>query len=321
MEYKDYYATLGLTRQATPEEIKRAYRRLARKYHPDVSKEANAESRFKEIQEAYEVLKDPTKRTAYDNMGSNWKAGQEWTPPHGWNGNFEFRSDFTDPGSFSDFFETLFGRGHGDFRRVRTKRDQPNPQGQDNDHHAKIKIDIDDAYNGTTRSVVLAMPTMDAQGHITTSNRTIRVKIPQGIMAGQHIRLAGQGNRNSRGEPGDLYLEVLFHPHKLFTVEQRDVQLELPITPWEAALGRTITVPTLGGKVELRLPAGSQTGNKLRLRGRGLPGNPPGDQIVNLRLVIPEAKTLQAKEFYERMERELPLYPRNYDGVGGDVPH
>jgi curved DNA-binding protein len=290
MEYKDYYKTLGVARDASADDIKRAYRKLARKYHPDVSKEPNAENRFKDVAEAYEVLKDADKRAAYDQLGSNWQAGQGFTPPPGWGSGFEFRSG-AGGGGFSDFFDSLFGRGFGDERGPRR------PAGRD-DQHAQIRITLEDAFHGSTRTVNLSQ----ADGR----TRTLEVRIPKGVRAGQRIRLAGQG-----GHGADLYLEIDFAPHRLYRLEGADLYLDLPVTPWEAALGATVKVPTLGGPVELTIPAGSQSGDRLRLRGRGLPAKPtPGDQYVVLKLVTPPARTEAARELYRRLATELPFDPR-----------
>ena len=307
MQYKDYYKTLGVARDASQDDIKRAYRKLARKYHPDVSKEPDAEARFKEVNEAYEVLKDPEKRRAYDQFGANWKEGQEFRPPPGWERGFDFAGGgYTGHGDFSDFFETLFGRaGRGAGVRLRGE-----------DQVARISIPLEAAYRGDTQSITLSMPEVGPDGYITRTTRTINLRIPPGITEGQRIRLAGQGVPGLGGGPaGDLYLEVSFQPHPYFHVDKRDIFLDLPITPWEAALGHTVTVPTLGGSVELKIPAGSQTGRKLRLKGRGLPGDPPGDQYVVLKIVTPPAHTEAAKAFYERMARELPMNPRAGLGV------
>lgn len=307
MEFKDYYKTLGVARDADQDEIKRAYRKLARKYHPDVSKEADAEERFKEMQEAYEVLKDPEKRSAYDSFGENWRAGQDFRPPPDWEPQFDFAGGgFTNAGQFSDFFESLFGRagrsggfGGGEFHM------------RGRDQYAKITIDLADAYRGTVRSIDLSMRAIDPSGRVVARPKTLNVKIPAGVTEGQRIRLAGQGEAGAgSGGAGDLYLEVDFAPHRLFKPEGKDIHLSLPVAPWEAALGRSVTVPTLGGKVEMRLPAGSQSGRKLKLKGRGLPGNPPGDQIVTLSIVTPLADTAEARALYERMEQELPMHPR-----------
>jgi len=312
MEFKDYYKILGVARDASQDDIKRAYRRLARKYHPDVSKETDAETRFKEVGEAYEVLKDPEKRAAYDRFGSDWQAGQEFKPPPGWDAGFEFKGGgFTDAEGFSDFFESLFGRaapGERPFHRGFRSRGE--------DHHARILVSLEDATQGATRSITLQAPELDAQGRVTTRPHTLNVKIPAGITEGQRIRLAGQGAPGLGGGPkGDLYLEVAFEPHALFRADGKDIYLDLPITPWEAALGHSVTVPTLGGKVDLKIPPGSQSGKKLRLKGRGLPGQPAGDQYVVLRIVTPAADTDSAKAFYEKMAAEMPLNPRAAMGV------
>ena len=315
MEYKDYYTILGVERTATQDEIKRAHRKLARKYHPDVSKEPNAEDRFKELQEAYEVLKDPEKRAAYDRLGADWKAGQDFRPPPDWDTGFEFSGGgFTGAGAagFSDFFESLFGAGspfgfagHGGGFGGREYR----MRGQD--HHARIRVDLEDAFRGTTRVVQLEVPEMDAQGHVFTRRHSLKVKIPSGIGEGQQIRLAGQGAPGAGGgPPGDLYLEVEFSPHSLFRVEGRDIYLNLPIAPWEAALGATVEVPTLAGKVELKVPAGARSGQKLRLKERGLPGPPAGDQYVVLQVVTPPAESDEARRLYEEMRRVMPFNPR-----------
>jgi curved DNA-binding protein len=308
MEFKDYYKIMGLERDASPDEIKRAYRRLARKYHPDVSKEADAEKHFKEVQEAYTVLKDPEKRRAYDQVGKHWKVGQEFHTPPNWGREFSFSAeDFTGGEVFSDFFETLFGRartwsgdrGGGTF----------SVRGQDQQAH--IQIDLEQAFHGTLRSFTLTMPEMAPEGQMVKRSRSLKVKIPPGVIDGQRIRLAGQGAPGMGGAPaGDLYLEVELSPHRLFRADKRDIHIELPITPWEAALGRKVKVPTLGGIVDLNIPAGSQSGRKLRLKGRGLPGKVSGDQIVTLKIVTPPADTVAAKAFYEHMERELPMDPR-----------
>ncbi|MFO7303957.1 MAG: DnaJ C-terminal domain-containing protein [Gammaproteobacteria bacterium] len=308
MNYKDYYKILGVERGASQEEIKRAYRRLARKYHPDVSKEANAEERFKEVQEAYEVLKDPEKRAAYDQLGSNWRAGQEFQPPPDWGRGFEFSFGGPDEDSgFSDFFASLFGARSPFGQRAR--RGGFARSGQD--HVAKIEIDLEDAYRGGTRTIELKSPQLSDDGHVIVKPRTLRVTIPPGVVEGQRIRLAGQGSPGVHGGPaGDLYLEVSFRPHRLFQVNGRDVTLKLPIAPWEAALGATVQTPTLGGPVELRIPPGARTDQKLRLKGRGLPGNPPGDQYVVLKIVLPPATTPEARALFERMRSELPFNPR-----------
>ena len=312
MEYKDYYRIMGVKRDASQDEIKRAYRKLARKYHPDVSKERDAEAKFKELGEAHEVLKDPQKRAAYDQLGSQWKAGQEFRPPPNWQGGFEFH-DFgggADIGGFSDFFETLFG---GAARRpgaagVRGSRDF---RGRGEDHHARVAVELADSYRGATRSITLQMPQVDERGRVGTRPRTLSVKIPQGIRQGQQIRLAGQGGAGfGGGEAGDLYLEVEFNPHGRYRVDGADVYLELPVAPWEAALGATIKVPTPAGAVDLKVPPNSQAGRKLRLKGRGIPASPPGDLYVVLQIVLPPADSERQRRAWEQVQREFAFNPR-----------
>lgn len=310
MEYQDYYQILGLERSASEDDIKRAYRKLARKYHPDVSKEKDAEAKFKEVGEAYKVLKDPETRAAYDRMGANWKAGQDFQPPPGWDAGFEFTGggDGRDYGEFSEFFESLFG-GRGRQRSTHGQAHGMQMQGQD--HHAKVMIDIEDAYHGAQRAITLQMPSLDAQGHVVTQSRTLNVTIPKGVREGQHLRLSGQGGPGFGGGPaGDLYLEIAFKPHAQYRVEGRDIYLQLPVAPWEAALGASIAAPTPEGAVQLTIPAGSSAGRKLRLKGRGLPGNPPGDLYVVLNIALPPADSDQAKDAYRAMQQAFDFNPR-----------
>lgn len=307
MQFKDYYQVLGVSRDADRESIKRAYRRLARRYHPDVSTENDAEARFKEVGEAYEVLRDPEKRAAYDRFGEHWKAGQEFRPPPDWDAGFEFRGA-PGAGRFSDFFETLFGAS-GPFAGARAATGGVSARGQD--HHAKILISLEDAFHGGRRRVRLQMPEADSRGQLTLKQRTLNVSIPRGIAAGQQIRLPGQGAPGiGAAAAGDLYLEIEFEPHARFRAEGRDIHAVLPVTPWEAALGARVTLPTLGGGVEVTVPAGAQSGQRLRLRGRGLPGQPDGDHYVELRMVTPPARDADAREFYRRMAERFRFDPR-----------
>ncbi len=314
MRYKDYYKILGVERTATQDEIKRAYRKLARKYHPDVSKEPEAEERFKEVNEAHEVLQDAEKRAAYDRLGADWKAGQDFTPPPGWDTGFEFSGGFgRGDGDFSDFFENLFGQGgpFGGFQGTRGRGGGFRMRGQD--HRARIRIPLEDAFHGGERAIRLETPQIDAQGRVSLHPHTLKVRIPAGVGAGQQIRLAGRGEPGTGGGPaGDLYLEVEFEPHPLYTVEERDIYLNLPITPWEAALGARVAVPTLGGAVDMKIPAGARSGQKLRLKGRGLPGHPAGDQYAVLQIVTPPADSAKAKHLYEEMARVMPFNPRRH---------
>lgn len=315
MEYKDYYKILGIKREASQEEVKQAYRRLARKFHPDVNKDPDAEEKFKDLGEAYEVLKDPEKRTAYDQFGPNWEAGQDFKPPPNWDAGFEFSGrDFTgaEQGGFSDFFQELFGHGRftGTGRRTETFRMQGENQ------YAKIVIRLEDAYHGSRQTLTLSRANVDEQGRVTTQPHTLHVTIPKGITEGQHIRLEGQGMPGfGGGASGDLFLEVAFAPHPQFQANGRDILHSLAVTPWEAALGTTVTVPTLGGNVDVKIPPGSQGGRKLRLKERGLCSkNKTGNQYVTLRIVVPEPKNEEQKKLYQEMARLMPTNPRTEEG-------
>ena len=330
MEYKDYYQIMGVERSATQDEIKRAYRKLARKYHPDVSKEADAEQRFKEVGEANEVLKDPEKRAAYDQLGANWKGGQDFNAPPDWDAGFEFNGGgFTggdaqhqgfnqaDASAYSDFFESLFGQG---FQQQGGYQQQSGFHQAGNDHHAKILIDLEDAMKGTTRSISLRVPDVDAGGHVTTKERTLKINIPKGIKQGQHIRLSGQGNPSmGQGKAGDLYLEIEFNPHSIYRVEGRDVYLDLPVAPWEAALGANVKAPTPGGVVDMKVKPGSTSGSKMRLKGRGIPAsssnNSAGDLYVILQIALPPATSDSEKAAYEKMQQSFSFNPREKLGV------
>lgn len=310
MEYRDYYATLDVDRKATQDEIKRAYRKLARKYHPDLSKEPDAERRFKEMGEAYEVLKDTEKRAAYDRLGADSSAGQDFRPPPDWNEGFEF-SHGDGAEAFSDFFETLFGQAVGG-RHGHT----PGFHARGRDRHARILIDLEDAYRGASRSISLAVPALDEHGHVLTREHKLNVQIPKGVYAGQHIRLTGQGEPGIGEAPGgDLYLEIAFRPHPIFHAEGRDLYLDLPVAPWEAALGAKVKVPTPTGALNVTIPADSSQGRRLRLKGKGIPSEPPGDLYVVLQLVLPPADSEEAKAVYLDMQSKLAFSPREKLGV------
>jgi curved DNA-binding protein len=315
MQYKDYYQVMGLSRDAGQDEVKRAYRKLARKYHPDVSKESDAEAKFKELGEAYEVLKDPEKRAAYNQLGANWKTGQDFKPPPNWDEGFEFKGGgFTagDAGDFSDFFEQLFGRAG--FQPAGAGR-QSGGHLRGQDSHAKIHIDLEDSYRGATRTISLSTPEMNAQGQLQVKHRSLNVKIPKGVKPGQHIKLAGQGSPGlGSGQAGDLFLEIAFNNHPLYRVSETDVYLDLPVTRWEAALGAKIKVPMPEGSVDLKIPPNSRQGGKLRLAGRGLPAKAPGDFFVVLQIVLPPANTEQAKAAYQNMQQALDFNPRQAMG-------
>lgn len=313
MKYRDYYQILGVARDASAEDIKKAYRRLARKYHPDVSKEAGAEEHFKEVAEAYEVLRDSEKRAAYDQLGHNWRAGQEFRPPPGWQGGpgrpGGFHSGNFGGRDFSDFFESLFGKGGmGGMGSMGGTRGF---QSAGQDQTVPLEISLEEAYHGGNRALQLQVPERSAGGTSTLRTRTLNVKIPAGVTTGQKIRLSGQGGAGLGGGPsGDLYLELTIQPHPRYTIQGRDILLELPLAPWEAALGGKVEVPTLGGSVTLNISANARNGQKLRLRGRGLPGHPPGDQLAVLRIVNPPADSEAARKLFQRMADELPFDPR-----------
>jgi curved DNA-binding protein len=324
MQYKDYYKILGVSRDASQDEIKRAFRKLARKYHPDVSKEADAEQRFKEVNEANEVLKDPDKRAEYDALGTGWHAGDEFRPPPGAGARHRER-EFSpeEAAQFSDFFSSIFGGmgggGMGGRPRGSVHDDLFRTRGAD--QTARIEVSLEDAYHGATRQLRLEVPEIDKDGRISAHTRTLNVRIPPGITEGQQIRLAGQGGPGvaaggKQAESGDLYLEVAFAPHPIFRSEGRDIHLQLPIAPWEAALGATVPVPTLGGKVSLKVPAGAQSGQRMRLKGRGLPGKPAGDAYVQLEIVNPPLDNDAARGAYRELaERFRSFNPRSRLGV------
>lgn len=288
MNNKDYYKVMGVSRDATEKDIKLAYRRLARKYHPDISKEENAEERFKEVGEAYEVLKDPEKRKVYDQYmnDSEWNRKAHHTThqnPYG-QSHEQYESSF-------DFFESLFGE--------KPFREQ---QSAGADIHGTIQVTLEEAYQGTVKEIHLSGVGAD---------QTLRVKIPAGVKSGSKIRLNGKGHPGlAQGKQGDLYLTIQVDKHRIFDVMGNDIYVTLPVTPWEVALGSTVAVPTLGGNVELKIPAGSQGGQTLRLKQRGLPGETPGDQYVILKIITPKPTTDAAKALYQKMAEEMPMNPR-----------
>lgn len=312
MQFKDYYQILGVPRNATADDIKKAFRRLARKYHPDVSKEPDAERRMQEINEANAVLSDPEKRAAYDQLGQGFRPGQEFHPPPGWDAGFEFSgSGFSpqDMAGFSDFFAELFGRmgrgshGFGAQGPFRARGE---------DHRAKVLLDLEDSFSGPVRQLSLRVPQFDAGGRLMATTRTLNVKIPKGVRPGQVIRLAGQGAAGvGGGEAGDLLLEVAFRPHPRFRIDGADLRMDLPVAPWEAALGAVVAVDLPDGSLKVRIPAGAQSGRLLRVRGRGIPSNPPGDLLLDIQVVVPPADTPRARQLYETMARELAFDPRS----------
>jgi len=300
VNYKDYYKIMGVAKGASQDDIKKSYRKLARKFHPDVSKEKDAENRFKEINEAYEVLRDKEKRAAYDQLGSNWKAGQSgFTPPPNWQdqfhqgqGGFNSGAGAGGESDFSDFFESLFGGGGG--QRSARGRQQHQRQMKGQDSHTKIMIDLQDSYTGATRSFTL---------RDETKERTLKVKIPKGIKAGQKIRLQKQGEAGFGGaEHGDLYIEVGFNANPLYVVEGADITTELSISPWQAALGDKVKVPTPTGDIDLSVPKLVSSGSKMRLKGRGLPGKVAGDFFVKLKIVFPKTLSTEEEALYQSLK-------------------
>jgi curved DNA-binding protein len=319
LQFKDYYKVLGVPNTADAAQIKKAYRKLARKFHPDVSKAADANERMAELNEANDVLGDPIKRGAYDRADKAWHQAPGGKPPPGWNSGFEFGgnsadfdSDFAssnDFGNRSDFFEALFGsaqRGRGNGRASEgASRRKPA------DHFAKIVIVLEDSFNGASRDIVLQRPEVDKNGHLEMVDRTLRVTIPKGIRLGQSIRLAGQAHGDRGGQAGgDLLLEIEFAEHPIYTLSGTDVFLSVPVLPWELALGKAIQIPTPSGVVEISIPAGSKNGKKLRLKGRGIPSQVPGDFYATLNLVMPEVITDRSRELYKELEKGNSFNPR-----------
>lgn len=319
--YRDYYKTLGVARDATQEEIQKAYRKLARKLHPDVNKDPKAEEQFKEINEANEVLKDPEKRQRYDQLGADWQSGQEFRPPPDWESRFHFGSGFGQgqpfgEGGFSDFFEMLFGAGG--FRQGRGPAGaqawhQQNFHQDGQNHEATLSITLEDAFHGGSKTITMQAPTVTAQGQVITQTRTLEVKIPAGILPGQKIRLAGQGGAGAGGgRRGDLYLKVEIPPHPVYQLNGRDLQMELKIAPWEAALGTEIELETLAGRVTLKIPPGTGSGRRLRLRGRGMPCSrgAGGDLYAVVKIMVPKRLSQQEKELFERLREVSSYNPR-----------
>jgi curved DNA-binding protein len=318
VKYRDYYDILGVARTASQDEIRSAYRKLARQYHPDVNKAKDAEDKFKDLGEAYEVLGDPEKRRKYDQLGADWRAGEEFTPPPGWNvrggrggmGGAEFQG-----GDFSDFFEAIFGGaspfrgfdGEGVYRGPQRTRDIPGE-----DQEVKVRIPLEDAFFGAERDISFEMREVGPDGRVRTRMHTLRVNIPKGVTTGQRIRLAGQGAPgHGRGQAGDLYLLAEIEPHPRFRVEDHDLHMELPVAPWEAALGANVIVPTLAGDVSLTIPPGTSSGQRLRLRGKGMsnPRGADGDLYATVKIVMPKTWTKRQREAWETL-RDTNFNPR-----------
>jgi curved DNA-binding protein len=315
VEFKDYYELLGVPRSATKDEIKRSYRKLARKYHPDVSTEENAEEKFKQAKEAYEVLSDPKKREAYDRLGSRWKEGEQFQPPPDWGSEEGFQTggfSGKDTQGFSDFFSEMFGGGGGFQQQGGRTYQGGGFQSRGQDVRSRISISLSDAYNGTSRQIQLQIPHINQHGQVTNESKALNIKIPKGVVTGQQIRLAGQGGPGGGGGPnGDLYLEVILEDGPVFSSKGKDIYLNLPIAPWEAALGTKVSVPTLGGALEVKIPENTQSGKKLRLKSKGLPAKVPGDQYIVLQIVVPKADTDERRQLYKEMAEKMAFDPRS----------
>lgn len=307
MAFTDYYQVMGVSKDATQEEIKRAYRKLARKYHPDVSQESDAEQKFKAVGEAYEVLKDPEKRAQYDQFGNDWKyaAQAEQARKHDQAHQSAYQYSHSEA-DFAEFLNQMFG--HGRQRRGGFGFDTDLNQGQD--IHTRLDISLEDSYQGAEKMLQLHIPTLDANGQVSSKSKTVKVNIPKGITEGQQIRLKGQGHQAPNGKSGDLYIEIHIQPNPHFHVEGKDILVDVPITPWEAALGSKIEIQTLGGKVSMKCPENTQNGQKMRLKGRGLPGNPDGDQIVRFHIAMPKKVSAEAKKLYEQLRDAQAYNPR-----------
>jgi len=335
MKYKDYYKILGVDRKTSDEAIHKAYRKLARKYHPDVNKEAGAEEKFKEIGEAYEVLKDPVKRKRYDALGAGWQPGQDFRPPPGWEnmaggfgggtgqggfgggrpggGGFGF-------GGFSDFFDFIFGQGSGGAARTRQ-----NPFGgtggftargsRGQDHEAILDLTLEEVIAGGKKRFTINTTEIGPDGDLKPGSKTLDVTIPDAAHDGMKIRIQGQGGRSASGNHGDLYLKIRFKPHDLFKVREQNLHITLPVAPWEAALGAKVTLPTLDGKIRVSVKPGSSSGQKLRIPDRGLPkrGGQRGDLIAEISIVMPEKLSKHEREMYEMLGDRSSFKPRKWD--------
>ncbi len=325
VKYQDYYDILGVSRDASQEQIQSAYRKLARKYHPDINKSGDAEDRFKKINEAYEVLRDPEKRKKYDQLGENWQAGDDFSPPPGWDFHetgqtggkrstrgFSFGFDTFGESGFSDFFESLFGDAFGGFggRASRSQRGAQSPsRGQD--HEAELEISLEDAYRGGRRNVTLTSveQTPDGQGRQTT--RSYQVTIPKGVTDGKRLRLSGQGG-GAGGSRGDLYFTVKIAPHPRFRVKGKDLETDLRVTPWEAALGAKVTVPLVDSTADITLPRGIESGKRIRLKGKGLGSSSEGvgDLYARVFIDVPKKLSKKEEELFRELEEQSKFNPR-----------
>lgn len=314
MEYKDYYSVLGIGKSATVAGIKKAYRKLARKYHPDVNKNPESETKFKEVGEAYEVLKDPEKRKAYDQYGADWKTGgPQYQQSHGadfggeegFGGGFDFGAGYEGGGEYSDFFESFFGGG----RRGKSGRSHSFSQ-KGEDMNASLKIPIEKAYSGTSSQISFESPVKTSDGRIEYKHVNLNVKIPKGIKPGQKIRLAGKGAPgHGGGSNGDLFITIEYEIYSRYRIDGADIYINLPVSPWEAVLGTSVVVKTPFGNPKVKIPAGSAQGKKLRLMGKGIPSKKPGDLYIVVNIVLPPADNEKAKKIYKEMS-ELKFNPR-----------
>lgn len=317
MKYQDYYKILDVDRQADSATIKKAYRKLARRYHPDVNSEADAEERFKEVNEAYDVLKDPEKRKAYDQFGENWKHGQDFNA-----GGYGGAGGFTG-GDFTDFFESIFsqrraggqsGGGFGGFGGFGQEQGFHQPRARKGeDQHLQLDITLEEAFLGGEKTIQISRSEQGAGGIATPTLKKLKVNIPKGVSSGKKIRLSKQGHPSTAGGvAGDLILELHVLPHRLFKLDGKDITLKCPLTPWEAALGTRVKVPTLSGQVELKIAPGMQSGRRMRLTGKGLPGNPAGDLFVEIQIHTPVAEDDESREWYQSMQQKFDFNPRNF---------
>jgi len=323
VKFRDYYELLGIQRSASQDEIQRAYRKLARKYHPDVNKASNAEEKFKEINEAHEVLKDPEKRKMYDQLGQNWRSGQEFRPPPGWETQFNFggggggarQAEFQWGGSggFSDFFETLFGGGRG-FQQAPGRSGRSAVWRQAGaDQETTIRISLEEAFHGGAKPIVLQSQVINSKGELEVQERRYDVKIPSGILPGQRIRLTGQGEKGTGGGPrGDLYLKVEIEPHPVFELKGRDIYMDVPVSPWEAVLGSEVRLAAISGNIDLKIPPGTQCAQKLRLRGKGMPNQKgaAGDLYATVIVKVPTHPSEKERALFEEMKKSSGFNPR-----------
>jgi len=326
MKYNDYYKILGVARDASADDIKKAYRKLARKYHPDVSKEKNAEESFKEVSEAYETLRDPEKRAAFDQLGSH-AAGQEFRPPPDWSQhfapNFGTGSPFDQMGQaafddidLADLLAGLTGRARGRGGGRAGGREGPIPGP---DYEAMVRITLEQAFHGTEIDLDLSVAEYDERGVAHRVPHRIKVRIPKGVIDGQKLRVPGKGGKGMQGAPpGDLYLDIQVQPHPLFRTSGQDLYVDLPLAPWEAVLGTSVELPTLAGAVSLRVPASTRAGQQLRLAGRGLsrPGGKSGDLFAIVAIVVPTAVNERERSLYRELSESSNFDPRAHFKLG-----